>query len=244
VLTRRDLIIAAAAAVLSTHAPSALVRAARRQIRVTTGYSGAYRPIAYPGGDVPRSTGACADVLVRAARDAWGLDLQRLVHEDMGRAFSDYPQCWGLRAPDPNIDHRRVANLEVFLARQGAALWRPARPAWPMGFPGPLRAGDILTWRTFLRGPHIAIVSHGGTWPRVIQNHGFGVREDWLAQQWLDIAAGWFRWRPDYPGAVRPRSQTPTIRKGPGSLSRTTPSCSASKAASSVSNRQWRAMGG
>ncbi len=42
----------------------------------------------------------------------------------------------------------------------------------------------------------MAIVSEAGGWPRIIQNHGWGVHEDWLAQQWLDAAAGHFRWRP------------------------------------------------
>jgi uncharacterized protein YijF (DUF1287 family) len=47
-----------------------LATAARKQIGVTTEYDPAYRRLAYPGGDVPRKTGVCADVVVRAARDA------------------------------------------------------------------------------------------------------------------------------------------------------------------------------
>ena len=66
----------------------ALVGAARRQVGVTTGYDPGYRVIAYPGGDVPRTTGVCADAIVRAARDAWRLDLQQLVHEDMAANFA------------------------------------------------------------------------------------------------------------------------------------------------------------
>lgn len=65
-----------------------LAAAARRQIGVTTGYDNKYRPIGYPNGDVPIATGVCADVVIRAARDAWGIDLQRLVHEDMTRSFA------------------------------------------------------------------------------------------------------------------------------------------------------------
>ena len=146
---------------------------------------------------MPRSTGVCADVIVRAARDAWGVDLQQLVHEDMARNFAAYPQRWGLSGPDSNIDHRRVPNLEAYFTRQRAALWRATGWTWGMGFVGELRPGDLLTWRSFPSGgPHIAIVSRGGAWPLIIQNHGWGVRENWLARQWLDAANGHFRWVP------------------------------------------------
>ena len=174
-----------------------LVRAARRQIGVTKGYDPRYRPISYPNGDVPISIGVCADVVIRAARDAWGVDLQRLVHEDMTRAFAAYPRHWGLDHPDANIDHRRVPNLEIYWNRQGARLWGEKSYSLGVDFHGALEPGDILTWRTFITGgPHVAIVSAGGMWPRIIQNHGLGVREDWLAMQWLDAAEAHYRWRP------------------------------------------------
>ena len=43
-----------------------LLRAARTQIGVTTGYDPAYVTLDYPGGDVPRETGVCTDVVIRA----------------------------------------------------------------------------------------------------------------------------------------------------------------------------------
>ena len=59
--------------------------------------------------------------IVRAYRDALGIDLQALVNADMQKAFAAYPKRWGLRTTDRNIDHRRVPNLQMFLARlQGA----------------------------------------------------------------------------------------------------------------------------
>jgi uncharacterized protein YijF (DUF1287 family) len=202
-LTRRAaLALLASSPALASAGPrpgagEALAQAAMRQIGVTTGYDGRYRPLAYPGGDVPRSTGVCADVVVRAVRDAWGLDLQRLVHEDMLRAFGSYPRQWGLSAPDSNIDHRRVPNLETFWTRQGARLWGASGHSWGFDFHGALAPGDILTWRTFLSGgPHVAIVVEGGRWPRIVQNHGWGVHADLLAVQWLDAATAHFRWRP------------------------------------------------
>ncbi len=192
----------ALAEVASAFAGAALVAAARRQIGVTTSYDHHYRRIAYPNGDVPMSTGVCADVVIRAARAAWGLDLQRLVHEDMSRNFPAYPRRWGLDHPDFNIDHRRVPNLETWWTRHGACLWSMRGRSWGVDFHGTLLPGDCVTWRTFRGGgPHVAIVASGGVWPTVIQNHGWGVHEDPLAMQWLDAAAGHFRWRPS-PGEV------------------------------------------
>src|SRR5688500_199651 len=46
-----------------------LAKAARSQVGVTNDYNPAYVGLAYPGGDLPRSTGVCADVIVRASRD-------------------------------------------------------------------------------------------------------------------------------------------------------------------------------
>jgi uncharacterized protein YijF (DUF1287 family) len=68
-----------------------LAAAARAQLGVTTGYDPTYTRLSYPNGDVPRSTGVCADVVIRAARDGLELDLQKLVHEDMVKDFDAYP---------------------------------------------------------------------------------------------------------------------------------------------------------
>ena len=64
-----------------------IVSAARKQIGVTVVYDPAYRKIPYPNGDVPMDRGVCSDVIVRALRDARGMDLQKLVHEDMASHF-------------------------------------------------------------------------------------------------------------------------------------------------------------
>lgn len=81
-----------------------LVDAAIGQIGKTVYYDGSYQRISYPGGDIPFDRGVCTDVLVRAYR-VLGIDLQELVHNDMKRAFSQYPANWGLSKPDSNIDH-------------------------------------------------------------------------------------------------------------------------------------------
>ena len=100
------------AALNETHAARLIVKA-RQQIGVTTSYDPAYIGLDYPGGDVPRDTGVCIDVIIRAYRDAFGFDFQKKVHEDMAANFAAYPNRWGLTRTDRNIDHRRVPNVET-----------------------------------------------------------------------------------------------------------------------------------
>lgn len=150
-----------------------LVAAARRQIGITLHYDPAYTRLAFPNGDVPRSRGVCTDVVIRAYRDAFAIDLQALIHADMSRAFAAYPRIWGLRGPDRNIDHRRVPNIRTWLKRQGAEL--------PLSHdPGRWRPGDIVTSLVGGRLPHIGIVSNRRSGPNwlVIHNIGAGTREE------------------------------------------------------------------
>ena len=153
----------------------------RTQHRIT--YDPSYVRLDYPGGDVASDKGVCADVVVRALR-VLGMDLQRLVHEDMSGAFAEYPKHWGLSRPDANIDHRRVPNLETFFTRKGAAL---AVSNDPVHF----SSGDIVAWN--LRGadggwlPHIGIVTHevapSGR-PMVVHNIGAGPRLEDVLFNW------------------------------------------------------------
>ena len=154
--------------------------------------------MSYPGGDVPRSTGVCADVVIRAARDGLGLDLQKLVHEDMVKAFGAYParKVWGSREPDANIDHRRVLNLEAYWTRTRARLWAANAPTPGDGFPKPIKVGDILTWLLDARLPHVGIVVSVGRQTRVVHNIGRGVEESSLADFAPHRAAGHYRWPP------------------------------------------------
>lgn len=71
-------------------------------------YAANYRVLKYPGGDVPRTEGVCTDTLVRALRNA-GWDVQRGVHEDALKKPRLYPLEG--KAPDANIDHRRIRML-------------------------------------------------------------------------------------------------------------------------------------
>lgn len=158
---------------------SPLVAAARAQVGVTTGYDPAYRRLAYPGGDVPRATGVCADVVVRALR-ATGLDLQQAVHEDMAKNFTAYPKNWGLKKPDTNIDHRRVPNLATWFTRAGWSLPVSKRAA-------DYAPGDIVTWDIGGGLKHIGVVSDKRTAtgePRVIHNIGAGAAEEAVLFAW------------------------------------------------------------
>jgi uncharacterized protein len=125
-----------------------LIAAAESQIGVTVGYDPAYVKLAYPNGDVNLQRGVCTDVVIRAYRQGLGVDLQRLVHEDMGRSFNSYPQNWGLKRPDSSIDHRRVPNLQRFFERSKAELKHSN-----------LIPGDLVTMMLPGNLPHIAIVS-------------------------------------------------------------------------------------
>jgi len=165
------------AAVSIAHAdakPEGLITAARGQIGVTLTYDAAYVDLPYPGGDVPKEKGVCTDVVVRAFREQ-GVDLQKEVHEDMKRNFSEYPKKWGLKKPDPNIDHRRVPNLMTYFRRQGWAqpISKKAENYAP---------GDLVTW-DLVAGtlPHVGIVSDKKSAdgvPLILHNIGRGAQEE------------------------------------------------------------------
>lgn len=153
-----------------------VVRAARQQIGVTVIYDGGYQDIEYPGGDVPMERGVCTDVVVRALRRAKSIDLQKLVHEDMTAHFREYPSRsrWGLKGPDPNIDHRRVPNLMTWFRR--AEYSRTTTTEAVDYLPG-----DIVAWNLGGGIQHIGIVSdrRAATGvPLVIHNIGAGTREE------------------------------------------------------------------
>lgn len=156
------------------HPPLDLVEAARSQIGKTLLYDSSYRVLDYPNGDLPIVLGVCTDVIIRAMRSAFGLDLQELVHEDMKRHFLKYPQNWSLEAPDKNIDHRRVPNLKAFFERRG----------WSLDISNKVKdylPGDIVTCIVPPHLPHIMIISDKRNIdgiPSVIHNIGAGVQEE------------------------------------------------------------------
>jgi uncharacterized protein len=149
-----------------------LVSAALERTQHRVRYDGAYYSISYPGGDVPPNIGVCTDVIIRSYR-ALGIDLQKLVHEDISKNFSDYPshRIWGLNRPDRNIDHRRVPILQTFFSRNGDTL--------PItNNHNDYKPGDLVTWMLPGNLPHIGIVSNriypGSDSPLIVHNIGSG----------------------------------------------------------------------
>ena len=173
-----------------------LAKAAIARTDSSVTYNGAYVAIDYPGGDVPAETGVCSDVVVRSFR-ALDIDLQELMHQDMASHFSAYPDRWGLKRPDSNIDHRRVPNLETLFSREAAGL----APEISEGIAvksisvnasdresSQFEPGDIVSWRLENGLPHIGIVSlrkvPDSDRYMIVHNIGRGTVEE-------DIGGGW-----------------------------------------------------
>jgi len=147
---------------------SALIERTTHDVR----YDGSYLSISYPDGDVPDDIGVCTDVVIRAYREL-GVDLQKLVHEDMLENFAAYPskRIWGLTRTDKNIDHRRVPNLQAFLSRHGDVLSKSTNVK-------DYKVGDIVTWMLPGNLPHVGMLTDRMSQqtgnPLVVHNIGRG----------------------------------------------------------------------
>ena len=134
-----------------------LVQQAINQTKIQVKYVPQYVTIKYPNGDVPSNTGVCTDLVIRSYRGV-NIDLQKEVHEDMVKNFKNYPKLWKLKAPDTNIDHRRVPNLMTFFKAKNAVL-KITKIALDY------KPGDIVTWnlqnKNVVSGiTHIGIVTN------------------------------------------------------------------------------------
>lgn len=178
-----------------------LVEAAIERTSHEVRYDPSYFTIDYPGGDVPAEVGVCTDEVIRSYR-AVGVDLQKLVHEDMSRDFKAYPRTWGLKKTDRNIDHRRVPNLMTFFQRQGALLpiTEQARDYKP---------GDVVTWDLSGGLTHIGLVVNvpsGADAERfqIVHNIGAGPKME-------DVLFGWkITGHYRYEG---PKAEAPEVKK-------------------------------
>ena len=145
------------------------IEAARAQVGVTTIYDPAYVRIKFPMGDIVKSRGVCTDVVVRAMRGI-GIDLQKEVYFDKKRNPKRYKGLYYTDRLDPNIDHRRVKNLQVYFAAKGYRV------------KGVFKPGDIVVWK--LPGSnldHIGICSdklNSDGEPLIIHNVGAGAKEE------------------------------------------------------------------
>ena len=100
----------------------------------------------------------------------------------MAANFSVYPNKWGLKSPDKNIDHRRVPNLQTYFTRKGKSLpiTNDTRDYKP---------GDVVSWDLNGQGmTHIGLVSN--LWSErsgrylVVHNIGGGVNAEDRLMDW------------------------------------------------------------
>lgn len=131
-----------------------------------------YKSAYYSGGYPPDNEGVCTDVIWRALKNA-GYNLKDLIDEDIKNNLEFYPN---IMVPDPNIDFRRVVNLNVYFKRNTKVLtnnpyeiekWQP---------------GDIVVFNN-----HIAIISdkrNKNGIPYIIHNAGQPIREEDTLLRW------------------------------------------------------------
>jgi len=162
---------------------------ARAEVRRRPTYRSAY----YEGGYPPAEEGVCTDLVWRALKDA-GYDLKRLVDADINERTDAYPRV--AEKPDPNIDFRRVPNLNVFFKEFAITLTTELKP-WDAENLKEWQGGDLVLFD----GPqsHIGIVSdrrdRDGV-PHLIHNAG-GAKEDGGLRYWstyITPIIGHYRW--------------------------------------------------
>ncbi len=160
-----------------TTAAQRIVEGARIQAREGAAYTTGYFRIGYPNGDIGRDKGVCTDVVIRALRHA-GYDLQKLIHEDMGRRFSTYPRRE--KRPDSNIDHRRCPNQIWFFRKFGKTLTNKVDTTTLKHW----QPGDIVYWKlTGSNLDHTGVLTdrkNARGEPYVIHNLGRCAEEDVL----------------------------------------------------------------
>lgn len=137
----------------------------------------------YQGGYPDDGYGVCTDVVAAAMKGA-GYDLMELVSEDIEENREDY----NIKKPDPNIDYRRVRNLQVFFMHKAKSLTTRISniEEW--------QGGDIVIFKS-----HIGIVSDRRNKkgvPYIIHHGRVGQRkyeEDYLRKHKNEIV-GHYRW--------------------------------------------------
>ena len=136
-----------------------------------------YRSAYYADGHPNDGCGVCTDVVAQALLSA-GYDLQGL----MARDIEHNSEAYGIAAPDPAIDFRRVANQHTFFERHAISLTCDIEDlaAW--------QGGDIVVFRS-----HVGIVSDrrdASGIPYLIHHEGpfqLSYEDDALAQRSDDI---------------------------------------------------------
>lgn len=133
---------------------------------------------------------------MRAFRNAFCLDLQKLVHVDKKINLTKYPNSWNSSKTDTNIDHRRVPNLMYFFKTHGMQVQDKA-----------YIPGDIVVWDLGGGVLHIGILSDSNFSllqtlvnfssknPLVIHNISSGVKEEDILYDYKIIAHYRINWK-------------------------------------------------
>lgn len=129
-------------------------RTAKGMVARGVRWDGGYAVLRFPGGDLPADRGANVDILIRALRGA-NIDLQVLIHADRVAHPERYPlQRWKRSRPDPNVDHRRLANVWAFLNRYALRLDASVSPKALADY----LPGDVVFWGANELPNHVGIV--------------------------------------------------------------------------------------
>ena len=147
------------------------ISSAQKQVGKTLTYNPEYAYIKYPMGDIPLPKGVCTDVIVRAFRGV-NIDLQERIYKDKKKFPKRYKGLYYTDKLDPNIDHRRVKNIQKYLISRGYRINDAFKP------------GDIVVWK--LQGrtkvlDHIGICSDKSNAqgePLIIHNINSGAKEE------------------------------------------------------------------
>jgi len=145
------------------------IASAKVQVGKTLIYDPAYVRIKFPMGDVPIIRGVCTDVVVRAFRGV-GIDLQKRIYYHKKAHPKLYKGLYYTDRLDPNIDHRRVKNIQAYLASRGYRVKD-----------GKFKPGDIVVWKLPHNLDHIGICSdkkNSKGEPLIIHNIGEGAKEE------------------------------------------------------------------
>lgn len=140
---------------------------AKKEAKNHSKYKSAY----YNGGYPPKDEGVCTDLVWRALKEA-GYSLKDLIDEDIKNNIESY----NMTVRDPNIDFRRVVNIQTYLERKTMKLTNDPYDIekW--------QSGDIVVFKN-----HIAIISdkrnHKGI-PYIIHNAGQPNREEDTLIRW------------------------------------------------------------
>jgi uncharacterized protein len=165
-----------------------VVTAARKEVTNKIVYKDAY----YVGGYPPDKEGVCTDVIWRGFK-GMGVDLKAAIDKDIKNNLSAYPRVEN--KPDPNIDFRRVKNMDTFLKRNTVNVTKELKP-FDVENLKQWQPGDIVVIMQPFE--HIAIISdkraNDGV-PYVIHNTTPHAVESSSLAYWAPYIFGHYRWK-------------------------------------------------